>query len=231
MFADPVSWSITSVRPPDQADGWGFNRWTSRVRGAPEVLGQYPVSCLAEEIATPGEGRIRALVVIAGNPVISAPESDRLDAALPQLDAMISIDNWVNETSRHAHVILPGLSALEQPHYDDLIWSFATRNAANFSRRRVPAPAGPPRRVGDPAAGGGDHRRAERRPTSTCPASTTATSSASSWPTRPRRARRSPTGTRWTSWRRRRATGPSASWTSVCGSGPTARPTGRTRVA
>ena len=140
MFADPVSWSITSVRPPDQADGWGFNRWTSRVRGAPEVLGQYPVSCLAEEIATPGEGRIRALVVIAGNPVISAPESDRLDAALPQLDAMISIDNWLNETSRHAHVILPGLSALEQPHYDDLIWSFATRNAANFSPAVFPPP-------------------------------------------------------------------------------------------
>jgi anaerobic selenocysteine-containing dehydrogenase len=140
MFADPVSWSITSVRPPDQAGGWAFNRWTSRVRGAPEVLGQYPVSCLAEEIATPGEGRIRALVVIAGNPVISAPEADRLDAALPQLDAMISIDNWLNETSRHAHVILPGLSALEQPHYDDLIWGFATRNAANFSPAVFPPP-------------------------------------------------------------------------------------------
>ena len=140
MFANPASWSIVTVRPPDQAEGWGFNRWTSRVRGAPEVLGQYPVSCLAEEIATPGEGRIRALVVIAGNPVISAPDSDRLDAALPQLDAMISIDNWVNETSRHAHVILPGLSALEQPHYDDLIWLFATRNAANFSEAVFPPP-------------------------------------------------------------------------------------------
>jgi anaerobic selenocysteine-containing dehydrogenase len=79
-------------------------------------------------------------VVIAGNPVISAPESDRLDAALPQLDAMISIDNWLNETSRHAHVILPGLSALEQPHYDDLIWQFATRNHANYSDAVFPPP-------------------------------------------------------------------------------------------
>jgi anaerobic selenocysteine-containing dehydrogenase len=141
MFADPVSWSLVSVRPPDQTEGWGFNRWTSRVRGAPEVLGQYPVSCLAEEIATPGEGRIRALVVIAGNPVISAPESDKLDAALPQLEAMISVDNWLNETSRHAHVILPGLSPLEQPHYDDLIWQWSTRNAAKFSEAVFPPPA------------------------------------------------------------------------------------------
>jgi anaerobic selenocysteine-containing dehydrogenase len=140
MFPDPACWSLTTVRPPDQADGWDFARWSSRVRGAPEVLGQYPVSCLAEEIDTPGDGRIRALVVIAGNPVISAPESDRLDAALPHLDAMISIDNWLNETSRHAHVVLPGLSALEQPHYDDLIWGFATRNGANFSDAVFPPP-------------------------------------------------------------------------------------------
>jgi anaerobic selenocysteine-containing dehydrogenase len=144
MFPDPVCWSLTTVRPPDQAEGWDFARWNSRVRGAPEVLGQYPVSCLAEEIDTPGEGRIRALVVIAGNPVISAPESDRLDAALPKLDAMISIDNWLNETSRHAHVILPGLSALEQPHYDDLIWGFATRNGANFSDAVFPPSADRP---------------------------------------------------------------------------------------
>ena len=138
MFADPVCWSLTTVRPPDQAGGWSFARWASRVRGAPEVLGQYPVSCLAEEIATPGDGRIRALVVIAGNPVISAPEADRLDAALPQLEAMVSVDNWLNETSRHAHVILPGLSALEQPHYDDLIWGWSTRNAAKFSEAVLP---------------------------------------------------------------------------------------------
>jgi anaerobic selenocysteine-containing dehydrogenase len=110
-----------------------FGRWKTRVRGAPEVLGHVPVSCLAEEIATPGPGRIRALVTVAGNPVLSTPGGDRLDAALDELDCMISVDNWLNETTRHADVILPGLSALEQPHHDDLIWKFAVGSAANFS--------------------------------------------------------------------------------------------------
>jgi anaerobic selenocysteine-containing dehydrogenase len=76
---------------------------------------------------------VRALLVIAGNPVISAPGGDRLDAALPQLDFMVSVDNWVNETSRHADVILPGLSSLEQPHYDELIWSWAVRNCGKYT--------------------------------------------------------------------------------------------------
>jgi anaerobic selenocysteine-containing dehydrogenase len=88
---------------------------------------------MAEEIATPGPGQIKALVTIAGNPVLSAPDASRLDAALPQLECMISVDNWLNETTRHAHVILPGLSVLEQPHYDELIWSWAVRNAGKYS--------------------------------------------------------------------------------------------------
>ena len=135
MFANPVAWSIATLPNPEHAGGFSFGRWKSRVRGAPEVLGQVPVSCLAEEIATPGEGQLKALITIAGNPVISAPEADRLDAALPQLEFMVSIDNWLNETTRHAHVILPGLSALEQPHYDELIWSWAIRSAAKYSPR------------------------------------------------------------------------------------------------
>jgi anaerobic selenocysteine-containing dehydrogenase len=108
-------------------------RWHTRVRGAPEVLGQAPISCLAEEIATPGEGQVRGLVVMAGNPVLSAPDAGRLDEALPMLEAMISVDNWLNETSRHAHVILPGLSQLEQPHCDEALWGFAVRSAARWS--------------------------------------------------------------------------------------------------
>ena len=108
-------------------------RWHTRVRHAPEVLGQAPLSCLAEEIATPGEGRVRGLVVMAGNPALSAPDAGRLAAALPMLDAMISVDNWINETSRHAHVILPGLSALEQPHCDEALWAFAVRSGARWS--------------------------------------------------------------------------------------------------
>jgi anaerobic selenocysteine-containing dehydrogenase len=133
MFGNPIAWSLASLPNPEWAEGYRFGRWHSRVRGAPEVLGQVPVSCLAEEIATPGEGQLKGLVTIAGNPVISAPDAGRLDAALPELECMISVDNWLNETTRHAHVILPGLSALEQPHYDELIWSWASRSAGNFS--------------------------------------------------------------------------------------------------
>jgi anaerobic selenocysteine-containing dehydrogenase len=135
MFANPVAWSLTSLPNPEFANGVTFGRWKTRVRGAPEVLGQVPVSCLAEEIATPGAGQLKALITIAGNPAISAPGADRLDAALPQLEFMVSLDNWINETTRHAHVILPGLSHLEQPHYDEMIWSWAIRSAAKYSPR------------------------------------------------------------------------------------------------
>jgi len=145
MFANPIAWSMTSLRPPEFADGFTLHRWRSRVRGAPEVLGQVPVSCMAEEIATPGEGQIRALFTIAGNPVLSAPEADRLDEALPQLECMVSLDNWLNETTRHAHVILPGLSPLEQPHYDELIWSWAIRNAGKYSEALFEPPPERPR--------------------------------------------------------------------------------------
>lgn len=140
MFGNPIAWGANSLPDPQWAEGVTFGRWTSRVRGAPEVLGQVPVSCLAEEIATPGPGQIKALVTIAGNPVISSPDAGRLDAALPLLECMISVDNYLNETTRHAHVILPGLSALEQPHFDDLITMWASRSAGNFSPAIFPPP-------------------------------------------------------------------------------------------
>jgi len=133
MFGNPIAWGVNSLPLPDFADGVTFGRWSSRVRGTPEVLGQVPLSCMAEEIATPGDGQVKALVTIAGNPVISAPDAGRLDEALPQLEAMICVDNWVNETTRHADVILPGLSALEQPHFDDLITMWAVSSIGNFS--------------------------------------------------------------------------------------------------
>ena len=132
MFPKPAAWSITTQPLPGLEDGAPeFGRWHTRVRGAKEVLGQAPVSCLAEDIATPGEGQFKALITIAGNPVLSTPGGHRLDQALPLLEAMISVDLWLNETTRHADVILPGLSALEQPHHDDLILQFAIRSIAN----------------------------------------------------------------------------------------------------
>jgi anaerobic selenocysteine-containing dehydrogenase len=144
MFGRPIAWTVNGLPNPEYADGFRVGRWRSRVRGIPEVLGQVPLACLAEEISTPGEGQVRALITIAGNPVISAPDAGRLDAALPGLDAMISVDNYLNETTRHADVILPGLSALEQPHFDDLIALWAVRSAGNYSPAIVPPPADRP---------------------------------------------------------------------------------------
>jgi anaerobic selenocysteine-containing dehydrogenase len=134
MFPKPAAWSITAQPLPGLEGGLPeFGRWHTRVRGAKEVLGQAPVSCMAEEIATPGDGQLKALITVAGNPVLSTPGGDKLDEVLPMLDAMISVDLWLNETTRHADVILPGLSPLEQPHHDDLILLFAIRSIANYS--------------------------------------------------------------------------------------------------
>ncbi|UDY36504.1 molybdopterin oxidoreductase family protein [Dermatobacter hominis] len=145
MFPRASAWPVTDLPMPELEHGVpNFGRWRSRVRGAPEVLGHVPVSCLAEEISTPGEGQIRALFTVAGNPVLSAPEGDHLDAALGGLDCMISVDNWINETTRHAHVILPGLSPLEQAHHDDLIWNFAVGSGAKFSEAIFPPADGRP---------------------------------------------------------------------------------------
>jgi anaerobic selenocysteine-containing dehydrogenase len=135
MFPRPAVWTVTAQPQPGLEGGLPeFGRWQTRVRGAKEVLGQVPVSCLAEEIETPGEGQIRALITVAGNPVLSTPQGHRLDQVLPGLDAMISVDLWLNETTRHADVILPGLSPLEQPHHDDLILAFAINSIANYSK-------------------------------------------------------------------------------------------------
>ena len=145
MFPKAAAWPLTQLPMPGLEQGApNFGRWRSRVRGAPEVFGHVPASCLAEEIATPGKGQIRALFTVAGNPVLSTPGGDRLDDALDGLDCMISIDNWINETTCHADVILPGLSALEQAHHDDLIWQFAVGSGANYSAPIFPPDDGRP---------------------------------------------------------------------------------------
>ncbi len=119
--------------PPGGGRGARFGRFSSRVRGLGEVFGELPVACLSEEIETPGEGQVRALITIGGNPVISTPNSDRLDAALGELELMISLDVYVNETTRHADVILPAPSPLRRSHYDLALYLFAVRNIANYS--------------------------------------------------------------------------------------------------
>lgn len=107
--------------------------WRSRVRGLPEFGGELPVSVLAEEMATPGEGRIRSLITVAGNPVSSTPGGRALDDALGGLDFMVSVDLYVNETTRHADVILPPTGPLERDHYDLIFHLFAVRNTARWS--------------------------------------------------------------------------------------------------
>ncbi|MCU1466685.1 MAG: molybdopterin dinucleotide-binding protein [Actinomycetia bacterium] len=145
MFPRPAAWPLTVLPMPGLENGApNFGRWRSRVRGAPEVLGHVPASCLAEEIATPGAGQIRALFTVAGNPVLATPGGDRLDEALDGLACMISVDNWINETTRHADVILPGMSALEQAHHDDLIWQFAVGSGAKYSAPIFPPTDGRP---------------------------------------------------------------------------------------
>ena len=118
-----------------------FGKWHSHGRGAPEILGQVPASCLAEEISTPGEGQLRGLITSACNPVISVPGSDQLDKALSELECMISLDTYLNETTRHAHVILPAPSPLESGHFDNVAPAWAVRSVARWSDPVVPKPA------------------------------------------------------------------------------------------
>jgi anaerobic selenocysteine-containing dehydrogenase len=108
-------------------------RWTSRVRGLPEAIGELPVATLVDEIVTPGDGQVRALLVVAGNPVISTPDGERLDAAIAGLDLVVAIDPYVTATSRHADVILPPPGALHRSHYDLAFTGLAIRNVANYS--------------------------------------------------------------------------------------------------
>lgn len=107
--------------------------WRSRVRGLPETAGELPVAALREEIETPGEGQIRALLTMSGNPVLSTPDGAGLDRALTGLDFMAAVDIYINETTRHADVILPPTTALERDHYDLVFHALAVRNTARFT--------------------------------------------------------------------------------------------------
>jgi anaerobic selenocysteine-containing dehydrogenase len=122
--------------------GFVTGRWHSRVSGAPEVMGELPASVLAEEMETPGEGQIRMLITVAGNPVIALPESGRVDAAISELDFHVAVDYYINDTSRHADVILPPTSPLSQGHYDFVFHGFSVRNTAVYSAPVFPVPEG-----------------------------------------------------------------------------------------
>jgi len=110
-----------------------FGRWKSRIRGLPEFGGELPVAELADEITTPGEGQIRGMLTVAGNPVLSTPSGHRLDQALGQLEFMAAIDIYINETTRHADIILPPTTGLEADHYDIIFHIFGVRNTTRYS--------------------------------------------------------------------------------------------------
>jgi anaerobic selenocysteine-containing dehydrogenase len=148
MFATPVAGGGTTRGKAGSGNGFTTGRGHTRVSGHPEVMGEYPVAALAEEITTPnGEGenrRIRALVTLAGNPVLSTPNSEQLAEALDDLEFMVSIDLYLNETTRHADVVLPSPSQLQRGHYDLLLLQFGIRNVANYSEPALALDDGQP---------------------------------------------------------------------------------------
>jgi len=123
---------------PRPRRGFRLGRWHSRVRGLPEVNGELPATTLVDEIATPGEGQVRALVTVAGNPVLSTPGGDRLGEVLGDLEFMVSVDPYLNETTRHAHVILPPPPPGRSGHYDIAFGDLAVRNTARYSPPALP---------------------------------------------------------------------------------------------
>lgn len=138
MFTQPA---VEVVRRGGGLGSARIGRWRSRVRALPEYAGEFPVSALAEEMETVGTGQVRALVTHAGNPVLSAPNGSRLERAIAGLDFYVAIDFYVNETTRHAHVILPPCGPLERDQYDLVFNALAVRNTAKYSPPMMARPA------------------------------------------------------------------------------------------
>ncbi|ANJ06710.1 molybdopterin-dependent oxidoreductase [Streptomyces parvulus] len=142
----PQAATDRTPRPAGPGRGFALGRWASRVGGHPEAKGELPLSALAEEIDTatgPGTGTpVRALITIAANPVLSAPDGDRLDKALDSLDFMVSVDPYLGETSRHADVVLPPPPPAQSPHHDFAFNTLAVRNQVRYTRPAVPLEPG-----------------------------------------------------------------------------------------
>ncbi len=144
MFAKAAAFAANTMGRPGVGKGIATGRHQARVSGAPEVFGELPITCLAEEIETAGAGQVRALITVASNPVLSSPDGPRLAQALDSLDFMVSLDIYLNETTRHADVILPGLSPLEEMHFDMAFPQLSWRNQARYSPPVLPRPEGQP---------------------------------------------------------------------------------------
>ena len=134
----PLGAAAPAPRPAKPGRGFATGRWHSRVSGYPEVLSELPAAALAEEIDTAGDGQIKAMITIAGNPVLSAPDGDRLDKALDGVQFMLSIDPYLNETTRHADVILPPPPPSRSAHFDVALNNLAVRNNVRYSPPALP---------------------------------------------------------------------------------------------
>jgi anaerobic selenocysteine-containing dehydrogenase len=130
MWGHPAHERVRESKP---GRGYSVGRWRSRVNGRPEVQGEYPAADIPDEILTAGDGQVKMMVTLAGNPVLSCPDGDRMDEAFAALDAMVAVDIYVNETTRHADVILPPPGSLEKSHYDLAFYGISVRNVANYS--------------------------------------------------------------------------------------------------
>lgn len=144
MFPRSAAFASNTAGKPGSGRGIVTGRHASRVSGAPEVFGELPMTVLAEEIESHGAGQIKALISVACNPVLSSPGGPRLARALDRLDFMVSLDIYVNETTRHADVVLPGLSPLQDSHYDVAFPQLSFRNHARYSAPVFEPPAGHP---------------------------------------------------------------------------------------
>ena len=136
MFPKPA---VERVRTDRVGREYRVGRWASRVSSHPEVQGELPAADLPDEILEPGDGQLKMMFTMAGNPVLSCPDGDRMDEAFAALDAMVSVDIYINETTRHADVILPSVSALEKSHYDLAFYGLSIRNVANWSGPAFPS--------------------------------------------------------------------------------------------
>ncbi|MGW8873692.1 molybdopterin oxidoreductase family protein [Streptomyces mirabilis] len=140
----PQAATDKTPRPAGPGRGFALGRWHSRVSGHPEAKGELPLAALAEEIdtATPEGSPVRALIAIAANPVLSAPDGDRLDKALDSLDFTVSVDPYLNETARHADVVLPPPPPSQSAHHDFAFNTLAVRNQVRYNRPAVPLEPG-----------------------------------------------------------------------------------------
>ncbi len=139
MFPRPATAHNDPASAPPEL---GYNRWQSRARGFPEYMSMLPASLMAEEMELQGEHQVRALITVAGNPVLSVPNGKRIRAAMDKLDFIVAFDFYINETTSQADIILPSTTQLEHSNYDFLFTSTCVRNFAQYSPQVFEPPGG-----------------------------------------------------------------------------------------